>query len=92
MSFGNRLFSSLRAQRPGTVEKQDSELPSASFSHCPFCQGKSIMIRKKTRSENEHSYQAKCAACGALGPPGSDPGEAKEFWNERITGTESSPP
>lgn len=88
MSFGNRLFSSLRAQRSGVVEKQDVEPRTESFLHCPFCQGKSIMIRKKT-SENEGSYQAKCTACGALGPSGSNPSEAKEFWNERITGAES---
>lgn len=89
MSFGNRLFSSLRAPRPSVGAKQVSELPSASFSLCPFCQGKSILIRKKT-SEKEVSYQAKCSACGALGPPGDSPSKAKEFWNERITRPEST--
>jgi len=53
MSFGNRLFSALRAPKPSVGEKQGLELPSASFSRCP-CQGKSILIRKKT-SEKEVS-------------------------------------
>jgi len=89
MSFGNRLFTSLRGPRHRMVEAQGSELRTGSFSQCPFCQGESILIRKKT-SEREVSYQAKCAACGAFGPPGNSPSEAKEFWNERITGAEST--
>lgn len=89
MGFGNRLFSSLRTPRAGEIEKQSSEIPSASFSQCPFCQGASIVIRKKA-SEKEVSYQAKCAACGALGPQAYSPSAAKEFWNERITGVESA--
>ncbi|MCI0622361.1 MAG: Lar family restriction alleviation protein [Acidobacteria bacterium] len=54
-----------------------------SFLHCPFCQGTMIVIRKKG-GEKEAVYQAKCLACGALGPPGDSAREAKEFWNERV--------
>ena len=76
MSFGNRLFSALRAPKPSVGEKQGLELPSASFSRCPFCQGKSILIRKKT-SEKEVSYQAKCSALWRFGSPETVPARRK---------------
>jgi Lar family restriction alleviation protein len=91
MNLGNRLFNSLRVRKSGAIEEHDGEAPAALFLPCPFCQGKSILIRKK-KSDKEVSYQAKCTACGAAGPPGANPSEAKEFWNERITGTDSAAP
>lgn len=88
MSFGNRLLSLLSSPRSDAAAKENCGQVHDSFLRCPFCQGISILIRKKT-SEKDTSYQAKCSDCRALGPLGDSPGEAKAFWNERLLESEA---